>query len=354
MKDDRNDSPAERPDADPVARLVRLASLDGALSEDARERLRETTRPHWQRAVARQRRRSQLARPGAVRLIAAAGVAALLVGGLLLASSHWADAVFVRPIARVVAIDRGNGIEAAPRLIRTSESIATQDQRWVLELLGEGVAGTSVRLDRETELFFRRDGGMQLLRGAIYVDTRGPLDRAISVYTPHIRAVDVGTQFEVRLVEEKNQRDEEVYVRKGAVEVTLLDPATDETGPAWAVFTGERLELPAGTEQPLIDVIAASASRWSWVSDLASARSFDGRPLRELVAWSAHELGLEVHTEDGEAAKAVQEATVFGDVLGLRPKEALDTALAVSGLFATVDDGTLLIRARGKQGGVSP
>lgn len=349
---------------DDIERLVRLAALPATLDQARLARLQAATRPHWERATTDwQRRRpwhrafewlsTALGSRGASstatgRRWAWAGVAATsalaAAVALVVLNPEWRGGLLAPESARLVSMtEDGRRMPPDATEIRPGRTIETGGRGWALELLGSSVAGTSVRLDRGTKARIGLDGHITLLEGAVYVDTHGAATTPLRVTSPRLEVVDIGTQFEVRITAD----GESVQVREGRVDVTLrADPGTSSMVTPWPVTAGERLDLANAHDAPQQQPTAVSGPLWQWTVDLASAPSFEGRSVSELVAWSARELGVGVRFAEPAAESKAIGTRVFGELAGLGPRDALEAGLAVSSLDHAIDGTTLVIQSR--------
>jgi ferric-dicitrate binding protein FerR (iron transport regulator) len=198
--------------------------------------------------------------------------------------------------------------------------------------------GLSLRIDAGSAVSFETPQRVRVQRGAVYVDS-GPGDArlaagrpSIEIVTPLATARDVGTQFEVRLVDS----DTLLRVREGSV---------------WLTHEGGKVEGQAGEQLRVTPggglargVIARDDSAWDWVQSMAAAPEIDDQPLSSVLAWVARETGRAIRYDSAETERRAAAAILHGSIRGLEPLPALETVLATSALgYRIADDGAILI-----------
>ena len=203
--------------------------------------------------------------------------------------------------------------------------------------------GQSLRLDSGTRARLDSASRIELIQGAVYVDSGAhPSDEeAVEISTPFGSVVDVGTQFEVRLV--NGEQPLRVRVRSGSV--FLADGDVEHTATA-----GEELLVRLDGSVARGNY-GASGSDWEWTLSAAPALAIDGLPLTDFLDWVAAETGLEVRYEDEVLAGAATAIELHGSIEGLRPDEAIIAVMPGTGLAHEIDDGTLSIRRLPAGGG---
>jgi ferric-dicitrate binding protein FerR (iron transport regulator) len=172
-------------------------------------------------------------------------------------------------------------------------------------------------------------GVIELSAGAVYVDTGGESGR-FEVRTPLATARDVGTQFEVRLVD----RTVRLRVREGAVE--LSDGTRSVAGRAGTEVT---LSATGAMSRP----IATHGSEWDWTAAVALPFEIEGATLSAFLARIAREHGWTVRYADAALAREASDIILHGSVRGLPPGEAVGVAIATSGLRHRLEGGELLV-----------
>jgi ferric-dicitrate binding protein FerR (iron transport regulator) len=189
--------------------------------------------------------------------------------------------------------------------------------------------GTSVRLDVGSRARPLTPSVIELSAGAVYVDT-GRESGRFEVRTPVATAVDIGTQFEVRLID----RALRLRVRSGVV--TLTDRGRSVTG-------------REATEILLSDGAAASRSfpshgpDWDWVTGLSPRMDIEGMALAGYLDRLAREQGWSVRYADPALAGEAAGIILHGSVESLPARAALEVALTTSGLRHRLEGGQLVV-----------
>ena len=200
--------------------------------------------------------------------------------------------------------------------------VVTDEDPLALSLGG----GASLRLDAGSNVRVVSASVIELRRGAVYLDSEGAGN--IAVQTPFGTVQEVGTQFEVRLLDSALR----VRVREGAV-----------------LLNSHRVE--AGTELVLLDGavtrnrIAAWGPEWSWVLKAAPPIQVEGHTLKEVLKRVTRETGWTVRYEDPGLEASAGEIVVHGDIGHLAPDQALEVVLPGAGLEHQVVDGVLVLKA---------
>ena len=189
--------------------------------------------------------------------------------------------------------------------------------------------GTSVRLDVSSRAALVEARAIELLKGAIYIDTGASAQR-LEIRTPVGTARDIGTQFEVRLMDAKLR----LRVRTGAVE--LSDRIRSVTGHAGTeiLFSASEAE-----SRPL----APFGAEWQWTVDVAPPIDIEGLALSTYLERLAREQGWTVQYVDSTLARDAGRIILHGSVAGLAPADALEVAIGTSGLAYRLDNGQLVV-----------
>jgi ferric-dicitrate binding protein FerR (iron transport regulator) len=317
---DRRDDWSDATPEDEAGRLLRFAGPRVEVSASQTERARSVVRASWQRRLARRRGR----RRAAIATILF-GAAAVLLVAVSRAPTDQRPATPGVAVARVEQVHGGLRVQRGDP-VRTGDWIETDAASRVALRFDDG---TSVRLDAASRVRALSAREVELTAGAVYVDTGGEHGRFI-VRTPLATARDVGTQFEIRLVEETLR----LRVRTGVVE--LHD-------------AGRRLSGRAGTEIMLSSAAAVSrpiaihGPDWEWASRLAPEPPMDGSSLAEYLRRLAREQGWSVEYADGALARAAEDIILHGAVAGLAPSDRVAVAVAASGLQHRLESGRLIV-----------
>ncbi len=330
---DRGEAP--EPENETLGRLFNIAGPRQAAPASVVAEVKRATYPAWQakvRAVRTRRRRTWVL----------AAAASLVIAGALwrLAPLTLPDAEPVRVATVEVTagavtagaasvtigarLDAGNTLETGPR------SHAT------LRLAG----GASARLDAGTVLRLEAADALELERGAVYLDTgRDPGGASLAVSTRYGVARDVGTQFEVRLLEDALK----IQVREGTVEIDVGE-ATHEAD------AGSALTVAGGGAVTREDVAAYGPS-WGWILRTSPPFELEGQTLGEFLRWVSRETGWRTRFADLALEREVTDTVAHGSIAGVRPDHAPDLVLPGYGLRYRLEDGTLVIEQASIGGG---
>jgi hypothetical protein len=82
---------------------------------------------------------------------------------------------------------------------------------------------------------------------------------------------------------------------------------------------------------------------WAWVATLASPFAIEGHSLRAFLEHTAAEEGWTLRYASPAVAEAADRILLHGSVDGLGAEDALEVALATSGLQYRLRDGELLV-----------
>jgi ferric-dicitrate binding protein FerR (iron transport regulator) len=325
-------SPRE-PEGDVVARLLRLAGPRPAVSAERVARVKGAAREAWQRSVARERQRRRT-------LVVATLLAAAGLAFVFLRPARRPEPSPPAPVVAVVDIARGSGAGTGPspgRLavgaaVRAGEAIATPPGgRLSLRL----VSGASLRIDGSTRLRLESPVELTLEEGGVYVDSGGA-GRGPRIATPLGTVTDAGTQFETRL------RSDRLRVRVREGRVSVAGPGAEQTAAAGEELTVDRSGAMHRASVPV------TGPDWSWALGLSPGFEVDGQTLAAFL----ESLGRETHWRFRFSPKGLEARTarivLHGSLAGLAPEEALEAALATSGLRAERrPDGFVIERATG-------
>jgi len=319
------------PDDQTMARLLRLAGRPPSISAERASRVREAVSAEWRSRV----RRRAVVRGGVAVLVAAASIAGVVVAvGVLRSRADLPTAT-----EQVAVVARAEGALRGVGRARGQDQLVAQDRVMSGEWLETSASGraavrtllqeTSVRLDAGTRMRWLSPGVIELARGAVYVDTANGAP-PMEVRTPLGTAIDVGTQFEVRLDTDVLR----VRVRTGAV-------AVRRGRETFQAVSGTELTMtPRGAETR---AISPFGSPWEWVADISPAFSMEGKSLREFLTHLAKENGWTLQYADPDLAREAAEIMLHGSVDGLRAEDALAVAVQTSGLAHRLENGQLML-----------
>lgn len=241
------------------------------------------------------------------------------------------------PIARVEKLEglvtEGSEGQLAPgREIPPDTELVTGAAGRVALRLANGV---SLRLDSQTRVRLISTSSVVLQEGAVYAATDALPRKSVEVSTPFGTATNVGTRFEVRLLEEAGGAVR-VRVREGLVRLE----GQDTWGTAEA---GVELTLYAGGNFSRAEVAPWDGS-WNWVVELAPGFDLEGRTLDEFLQWVSRETGRTIRYADPELEASAASIVLHGSMGDLTPEEAPDVVLPGAGLEHKIFDGTLVVR----------
>ncbi len=324
---DRGEAP--EPESETLGRLLTLAGPRQAAPVSVVAEVKRATYPAWQakvRAVRTRRRR---------RTWMLAAAASLVIAGALwrLAPRTLPDA---EPPVRVATVEVTAGAVTAgaasvtigARLDAGSTLETDPRSHATLRLAG----GASARLDAGSVLKLEAADALELERGAVYLDTgRGPGGASLAVSTRYGVARDVGTQFEVRLLEDALK----IQVREGSVEIDVGE-ATHEA------VAGSALTV-AGGGAVTRETVPAHGPSWGWVLGTSPPFELEGRTLGEFLDWVTRETGWRTRFADPALESEVTGTAAHGSIAGVRPDLAPDVVLPSYGLRYRLEDGILVI-----------
>jgi hypothetical protein len=187
-----------------------------------------------------------------------------------------------------------------------------------------------VRVDTESRLRALGPSVVELTAGAVYVDTGTETGR-FEVRTPVASVHDVGTQFEVRLLDAQLR----VRVRAGLVE--LRDGIR-------SISARRGTEIILSSSGAVRRPVAVHGEEWQWTARLALPLEMDGTSLAQFLERIAREHGWTVEYRGGPPmALEAQQIVLYGSVAGLTAEGAVAVAVSASGLRHVLDRGTLVI-----------
>lgn len=230
----------------------------------------------------------------------------------------------------------GEPIHAGSTITTTGLGAGGAPSRAALRLAG----GQSMRLDAGTRVRVASATRFTLERGAVYFDAAG--GAALEVRTTLGVVRDVGTQFEVRWLEEDGESTLRVRVREGAVILEGDSRSRHAVG-------GEELTLAADGsarrgESPIF------GSQWDWVVDTATAPDLVDQPLQAFLDWASREGGWKVRFADDATATAAARTVLHGELEGLSLREASRVVFSGSGLDYRLERGALIVGPGEQQG----
>lgn len=330
---DARDPSTDDADEDATMRLLRLAGSRSPVPATRAARVRGAVHAQWQ---IRSRQRAMRRRIVSASVLLATAALVLTIGRFTLVDRRAA------PFGEVVAVVEE--IEGVPRRATDSSdgpavtSVSRNDRirtgDWIETDAGARVAlrfsdGTSVRLDVDSRARPHSSSVLDVSTGAVYVDT-GRESGHFEVRTAVATARDLGTQFEVRLLD----RTVRLRVRTGVVE--LNDGARSVSARGGTEIT---LSNSAAVSRP----IAAHGPAWEWTARVSPPLDIEGVALSIFLERIAREHGWALHYADPALAQDASGVILHGSVNGLTPNEAVEVAIATSGLRHRLESGELVV-----------
>jgi len=315
---------------DAIAALVRLAGRRPPVPEEVAARVRAAVHDEWMETMGRRKRTRWI---GSAAAVAAVAITAVVMQRTTPTST---PVVIPRSVVATVQTITGGAIAgdgAARHLLDSGASILAGDS---IETAGNAAAsiswgGATLRLDSGTRIRIASARELDLQRGAVYVASEAAKNGVI-VNTPLGAVHDIGTQFEVRLINDAMR----VRVREGRVD--LLQGNVSHTATAGAELTSDVHGVITQRAIPL------SGAEWEWIVRAAPPIRLDGRTLADVVNAVTREEGVKPVWSDA-ASRAAASTRLHGTV-PLTPDEALNSALVASGLTGRTDGDRLVIQRR--------
>jgi len=323
--DDHNDDNA-------IERVLRAAGGRAQPSAQMKEAVRAAVHAQWREAVNQRKRRTHR-----VWLAAAASVALAAIGIVAMRTAFDAPGAVVASVSRATGeVKSRDGIwtgwksATVEHPVHGGDTVMTgSDGRAALALAG----GVSLRLDRDTRIAFDDAEHVEVLAGAVYVDSGASgSTHLLQVRTPAGAVRHVGTQYEVRLVGAGTR----LRVREGRVELTPAD------GAAHSVRAGEQVVV-SKTGLLAREPVATSGPEWDWVLHAAPPFDLDGRRVREFLTWAGRELGRDIVFATPESEAEADRAVLSGSMSGLTPAEAIAAVLPTTRLRSLERDDAIVI-----------
>jgi ferric-dicitrate binding protein FerR (iron transport regulator) len=272
-------------------------------------------------------------------------LAAALLGGIIL--SWWSLGPRPVPPRPPIAghVDRISGMVSAtpangdPVRLMPGQSIvvgsvvATRggpaESRVALRLAG----GQSLRLDAGSTVSLVSPTLVQLMRGAVYLDSRpASSTEPVTIRTASGDFHPIGTQFEVRLDASGGTL---LRVREGSVRVTRPSESVTATAGEELILRGDGT-MVRGSRKP-------DDEGWGWVLEAVPMLEIEGRTLRTFLDWVARENGWKLQFGTDQAASLSDTIILHGSIHDLDPTEALRTVTLSSAFSYRVVDATLIV-----------
>jgi ferric-dicitrate binding protein FerR (iron transport regulator) len=308
-------------DESATVRLLRLAGPRRSVPADRAERVRAAVHAEWQ---IRNRRRAVRRRLQVGSLLLATAAAVVLIVGRL-GFRNPVEAPSGDRVAVVEQIDGASALAAGDPILSGGWIETGSETRIALRFSD----GTSVRLDSGSRARPLAATAIELAAGAAYVDT-GRESGRFEVRTALATARDVGTQFEVRLLD----RTLRLRVRSGVVE--LRDGARSVSG-------REGTEVIFSETGAVSRPVAVYGSEWNWAARVSRPPDIEGLALSAFLERVARDHGWSVHYADAALAREAAGIILHGSVKGLLAPEAVAVAITTSGLEHRLEKGELVV-----------
>ena len=290
--------------SDEIARLIRFGGARETVDNERFAGAHDRVNEHWQTVVRTRRQQQQRRLLG--QLAVAASVIAVIGVSLLTFRAELPPAggnpVLVDRVIGDVLVDGAQVRPGEP--VPDDSGIETLSNGRIALRLPDG---KSVRLDTSSSVIIADAGHLQLDRGAVYIDSgAGPDKSPVAVATRFGVARDIGTQFQVRISDERLR----VGVREGLVEISRTDA---ETLP---VQSGTALEISADGSSRAIEVTGSDSS-WEWVEEIVPGYDIDGATLEEYLGWFARQRGLALEWDEPGSRARAGSIRLSGSIAGM-------------------------------------
>lgn len=174
--------------------------------------------------------------------------------------------------------------------------------------------GSELRLDTASHLRLVDAQSLQLISGALYIDSGSGGDEGLTVTADGLAIAHIGTQY---LVEHRNDGDVRVSVREGAVRVEGVESALQ---------AGESARL-SDRRLAARSTVAAVDGRWAWVANAAPPLVLNGMSLAEFCRWFEKQTGRKVRYLQASDSSKARTVELSGSTDGLTPDAALNAVL---------------------------
>lgn len=198
--------------------------------------------------------------------------------------------------------------------------------------------GGSMRLDADSRVRFTSSSTVVLDRGAVYFDSEGRSGGAVEVRTTLGMVREIGTQFEVRLLQGENKKSLRVRVREGRI-VLKHGQETESAEVGEELLLGEDGSL----ERRAVD---RHGPHWNWVLEAAAAPQVEGLALQTFLDWFARQGGWTLRFTEPALAAEASTIILHGDVENLNAFEAATMVLGSSRMEYRLEGEVLVIEEK--------
>jgi ferric-dicitrate binding protein FerR (iron transport regulator) len=318
-----------------IERLLKLAGPRPDVPGERAVRVRAAVQERWQDCVTEHKAAEKKARLARWR-VPAMGLAAavvLTVAAVLGVQTLRApiDVATVQQIAGTVSLDTNGGLHGGRVLVAGSLLRTGTDGGARLAL----ASGHTLFVDRGSMLELVGPERLELIAGAVYLESQDGGSGSVTVRTPYGRASDIGTRFEVRLLDQSMR----VRVRDGSVEL-----GEDR-------FFGADVRVAAAGEELLLDeagrfertAMDDEADHWAWFSSLREPFELEGSTLAGFLDWITQDNDWQLRYTGGDVQRFARQNVLHGELDDLEGEAALDAILSTVGLDWRLDEGVLTI-----------
>jgi ferric-dicitrate binding protein FerR (iron transport regulator) len=191
--------------------------------------------------------------------------------------------------------------------------------------------GISLRIATSTQLRWINEHELQLLQGAVYVDSHNNA-AALMIRTPQAQVTHVGTQYQVNT----SVSGLIVSVRSGEANIHSAGKAV------LTVRRSEQLRIDADG-QSVVAALANDDASWQWVDALTEPFVLENRTVAEFLRWVANETGYQLHYTSPTVQAAADATVLHGKSTRMAPLQAMQMVLATTDMRATVQGTTLVV-----------
>jgi ferric-dicitrate binding protein FerR (iron transport regulator) len=191
-------------------------------------------------------------------------------------------------------------------------------------------AGSSIRVDQNSELLLSNVAELGLVSGRVYVDVpllaSGKPAPDLAVSTRFGIVKHIGTQFMVSSLAEAMQ----VLVREGSVSISNdIHTVVAAAGSQATLDSADNISRES---------VAVFGSQWQWAEQLAPAFEVDGLPLFEVLKRISRETGKPILYDSAEAERIAATTIMHGNI-DEDPEYALEIVLQTNDLSWFEKDG---------------
>ncbi|MGD9842584.1 MAG: FecR family protein [Steroidobacteraceae bacterium] len=314
-----------------LAKLISQAGPRRGAPAAVTEQVREAAHGEWLQLL-QQRRRHQH-----IRWLAAASVLIAIVG---IISVSWQTS---KPTAELASTSSTvlaeiNHLSGSAQLNQlsasTTQSIHANELLLTAAESGARITtstGISLRVAAASELRWLNDHELQLLRGALYVDSHNNAAELV-IHTPLAQVTHVGTQYQVST----SSSGLIVAVRSGQASIH------DATNAPVSVYSSEQVHMDANGHSVRTPLANDDAS-WQWVDMLIEPFVVENRNVADFLQWVADATGYQLRYTSVAAQAAANTTVLHGHSTRMAPLQAMQVVLATTDLRASIQGAQLVV-----------